>query len=188
MKVLDIELFSGPLRGARVDTWVVPVPLNERPLRAAAGELDWRMAGAISSALRGGSLTGTFQDAVLLPAAPPLSARRVLLVGTGAIEALPGRGVQDTFRNIAARLLGLRSERSMVALPAAIDLAGDAERALRGCLQVISAHRGDVSLCLGLPERPGLAEALLRASSHLADEALQRNVRLGVERVSASVH
>jgi hypothetical protein len=185
VKAVEIELFSGPITSVSADTFVVPIPSNERPLRCAAGELDWRVCGEISAQIASGAIEGKAHEAVLVPGLPPLAAGRVLLLGVGPAESLPGRGVQEAFREIAVRLLGLRSERAVIALPAALDLARDAERALRGCLQTVSSHRGDAALRLAVPDARPLGPALLRAAELLADEAQRRHVQLSIGRAAA---
>jgi hypothetical protein len=182
VKAVEIELFSGPITSASADTFVVLVPSNERPLRGSAGELDWRICGEISAQLAGGSLGGTAHEAVLVPAPPPLAASRMLLLGLGLIETLPGRGVQEAFREVCARLLGLRSERAVLALPASLDLVRDAERALRGCLQTLSSHRGDATLTLAVPDTRPLGSALVRATELVMEESRRRRVQIIVGR------
>ena len=94
MKRLDFELYSGSAVQVRCDTVVVPVPADERPLRAEAGWIDWRVCGAISSQLASGYMSGQKGEVVLLPAPAPLDATRLLLVGLGPSKRLDGRGLQ----------------------------------------------------------------------------------------------
>jgi len=180
VKQIEIEVFDGPLGELSVDTFVVPIPTNERPLRGTAGWLDWRLCGRISEEILSKNLTGATHEAVLLPAGPPLGAR-LMLLGIGAAELQPGRGVQDAFRDLSLRLLGLRSERALVALPAAIDLYQDSEACLRGCLQSMSAFRGDGLLRLVVSGTSRLARALSTAAVELEDEMRRRRVRVFVE-------
>jgi len=181
MKGIELEVVEGPFSQISADTFVVPVPSNERPLRGFAGQLDWRLCGRISEALRAGTVSGAPHEALLLPAAPPLHATRLMLIGIGLAETQPGRGVQDAFRDLSSRLLALCAERAAVLLPAAIDLVQDAESALRGCLQSMSSFRGEGVLRLALPGDRQLARSLWRAAENLLDDASRRQVRLFVE-------
>lgn len=180
MKSLRLELFAGTLTSAPGDTVVVPVPTNERPLRADAGLVDWRLRGEISQQLLSNAVTGALHEAILLPAPPPLMGTRLMLIGIGPCETLPGRGVQDAFRDIAQRLLALRSDRAVMALPKAIDLTQDAGAALRGCLQILSVRRGAGDLCLLFPGTPTSVRALSDALDEVSDDARRRQVHLGL--------
>ena len=181
MKGIEIEVVSGAFTRLAVDTLVVPVPSNERPLQGAAGWLDWRMCGQISQEIQGGHLSGEAHEALLLAGHPPVRASRVLLVGIGSAELLPGRGIQDAFRELTGRLMGLRSERAVVALPGSIDPLQDAEAVLRGCLQSASSSRGERVLRLMLPGSLQWLHAFREAAIELADETRRRQVLLMIE-------
>ena len=103
MKAVEVEVVEGSYSAMSADTFVVPIPSNERPLRGHAGRLDWRLCGAISEEILCGNLSGAPHEAVLLPGRPPISAPRVMLLGIGASELQPGRGVQDAFRELSSR-------------------------------------------------------------------------------------
>jgi len=185
VKGVAIEVWDQPLGQCPAPTIVVPVPSNERPLRGPAGWLDWRMCGRLSEEMLAGRLTGSLHEAVLLPGQPPFDASKVMLLGIGAAESLPGRGVQDAFRDLASRLLGLCCDHAIVALPASVDLTQDGESALRGCLQSMSSFRGDGWLHLMVPGGQRVASALRGAADDLCDEADRRRVRLEIDWVPA---
>ena len=46
---------------------MVPLFASERPLRAAAGRVDWRLCGRLSHLFAEGRLSGAVGEAVLLP-------------------------------------------------------------------------------------------------------------------------
>ncbi len=54
-----------------------------RPLGGAAGYLDWRMCGLLSSYLRRGTITGAAGEKVLLPCTGIAGAKRILVFGWG---------------------------------------------------------------------------------------------------------
>lgn len=81
-QILDMEgdaaLFQGKLQGL-----VATCYQNERPLQGLAGLLDWRLHGAISSALRRGALSGAAGECVYLPITRGDRLFHVLLLGMG---------------------------------------------------------------------------------------------------------
>ncbi len=82
------------------DALVVPVWSDVRPLRGAAGLLDWRLCGRLSQMIRDGRLSGTAGEKLLL-ATSRVPWQRVLAMGVGESIAFD----EDTFRSAAARCL-----------------------------------------------------------------------------------
>src|SRR5438093_7108686 len=79
----QIGLAPGPIERVRADVAVVPLFANERPLRAAAGRVDWRLCGRLSHLFAAGRLSGAVGEAVLIPGGGGIFAPRVLGVGAG---------------------------------------------------------------------------------------------------------
>ncbi|MBN2574642.1 MAG: hypothetical protein JXP73_08740 [Deltaproteobacteria bacterium] len=69
-------------RGPAADVLAVPVWSDLRPLRGAAGLLDWRLCGRLSQLLREGRLCGAPGEKLLL-ATNRIAWQRVLAVGVG---------------------------------------------------------------------------------------------------------
>lgn len=178
MKELRFKLFSEPVIHAPCDTLVVPVPADERPLRGEAGWVDWRVCGAISRQLASGYVGGERGEAVLLPAPRPLGAARILLVGLGPCARLEGRVLQRAFCLIADKLVGLRADNALLALPAAIDLVLDADLLVRGCIQTLSSIKGDASIRVGIAAANDRAAALEAAVASVAHDARSRRVAI----------
>src|SRR6185295_11900360 len=66
-----------------------------RPLRGAAGLLDWRFDGRLSALIVAGALTGGLGEQLLMPSNRRLPWRLVLAVGLGAsAEVDEARAVQ----------------------------------------------------------------------------------------------
>ena len=95
------------------DALVVPVWTDVRPLRGAAGLLDWRLNGRLSQLLREGRLEGETGEKLLF-VANRVPWRRVLTVGVGAetsfsedvFRASLG-AVLDAFRGLGIQSVGL---------------------------------------------------------------------------------
>ena len=94
MKLLELLLYPGPVSEAPGETLVAFIPEDERPLRGDVGMVDWRLCGALSHELISGFVTGAADEVVLLPLEGPFEARRVLTVGLGPCEKIPGRALR----------------------------------------------------------------------------------------------
>jgi hypothetical protein len=83
-----VEIYLLPLDLARWDQsvggdlFVIPVWSDVRPLRGAAGLVDWRLNGRLSECLREERFTGTLGERLLLPTRR-LPWRAVLALGLG---------------------------------------------------------------------------------------------------------
>jgi hypothetical protein len=78
-----LGLAPGPIERVPADVAVVALFAGERPLRAAAGRVDWRLCGRLSHLFASGRLTGVEGEAVLIPGGGGMRAPRVMGVGFG---------------------------------------------------------------------------------------------------------
>jgi leucyl aminopeptidase len=117
------------------DVLVVPLWADVRPLRGAAGLLDWRLNGRLSRLLREGRLEGTPGEKLLfLTTRVPWS--RVLTIGLGQTTSFS----EDAFRTSLAAVLdafrGLGLHSVGLALPGRDMDRITPERALRVLISV----------------------------------------------------
>ena len=115
-----MELRFKPLSLASLgtlETEVLCLPLfsDERPLRGAIGLIDWRLCGRLSELLVDGTMSGSVDEALLMP--PPerrLVAERLLIIGAGPRTAFDCRAL---LRRSLERVLALRVRTAAFALP-----------------------------------------------------------------------
>jgi hypothetical protein len=108
------------------DLFAIPVCTDVRPLRGAAGLLDWRLNGQLSSCLRDERFHGTVGEKLLLPTRRvPWSA--VLAVGIGDSSALDDDRVRSAASLILATARGLGQRRLAIAPPGRDLCRGPAE-------------------------------------------------------------
>ena len=81
-----LSLAPGPIERVHADVAIVALFASERPLRAAAGRIDWRLCGRLSHLFASGRLTGVEGEAVLIPGGGGMRAPRVMGVGFGERE------------------------------------------------------------------------------------------------------
>src|SRR5215468_4661081 len=95
----QLGLAPGPIERVRADVAVVALFAGERPLRAAAGRVDWRLCGRLSHLFAAGRLSGA------------IGARR-------AVIALPELEIA-----LGERLAQLARSVAIIELPAEIEIA-----------------------------------------------------------------
>lgn len=83
------------------DALVLPVFANDRPLRGAAGLVDWRLCGRLSRLVKAERASGDAGETLLLPPGRRLRFLRVLWFGLGDAKAY----TDDRFRSDVARIL-----------------------------------------------------------------------------------
>jgi len=109
------------------DAICVAVWSDVRPLRGAAGLLDWRLCGRLSALVAAGKVTGDDGEQTLFPTAARLPWRLVLALGAGPRSDFSDKRLQLTVRRALKAVKGLGARRLALALP-----ARDGERATTG--------------------------------------------------------
>lgn len=99
MRIEVCEATLESLDAAEADTLALFVG-PERPLQGLAGLADWRLAGALSRALRAGHYRGRSGEQLLVPSQGRLRIPRVFCFG---VEEPPGE--ETAFREVAYRAL-----------------------------------------------------------------------------------
>src|SRR5205814_6042297 len=102
-----------------LDSLCVFVGEDERPLRGAAGFLDWRLGGALSRVLVSGFFVGAPSDTLLLPTAGRIAIPRVFAIGVGRSAALTEEGLCAALRIAAQVLDKARAQAVALELPGA---------------------------------------------------------------------
>jgi hypothetical protein len=124
-------------RGPGGDALVVPVWSDVRPLRGAAGLLDWRLCGRLSQMLHDGRLTGVAGEKLLL-ATGRISWQRVLAVGVGESTAFDDAAFRQAMTCCLEALRKLGAHSMAIAFPGRdIDLVRP-DRAVRVFLDVLT--------------------------------------------------
>lgn len=107
-----------------VDTLVVLLLEDQRPLLGAAGLLDWRLVGWVNAQLLGGNVTGKKGERVLTHTLGRLPVARVVLMGMG-----PTQGAD------------LRLPDVLVDAGRVLEKAGAVSAALGACLPATVVHK-----------------------------------------------
>lgn len=125
----DLARWDGEGRG---ELLAVHIWEDVRPLRGAAGLLDWRLCGKLSGLIQSGRLTGVEGEQLLLPTAGRLPWRVAMVMGLGPRVGFSGARFRAAVLRLvaAARGVGVRElalappGRDIEALPArrALDL------------------------------------------------------------------
>jgi hypothetical protein len=142
------------------DALVVSIFSDERPLRGAAGLLDWRMAGRLTRWIRTGRLSGAAGEAVLFPPARKLRVGRVVVLGLGPARAFDDPSYRELVRGLAnrVRLLGVR--KLAMALPGRATGRIGARRAIEILLEEWRETAVDLVIIEAAAGQKEMAEAL----------------------------
>jgi hypothetical protein len=149
------------------DALCVPVWTDVRPLRGAAGLLDWRLCGRLSTMLASGKVTGAEGEQTLFPTAHRLPWRLVLALGGGARREFSERRFQACVRRAFDAAKGLGARRLALALP-----GRDGERAATGATATLTSRRALDLVLQELDATPAIVDEL----SVIAPAAVQKEL------------
>jgi hypothetical protein len=189
MSALHVGAAHAAIHRVRVELAVVGFFQDERPLQAAAGQVDWRLCGTLSHLIRAGRLDGKAGDAVLIPAGGGLFASQVMALGLGARHAFDLSAARSAIVDALARATALRVR--SVALPFPFAGRGDRDLGLDALLDGASEARraggdGFAPAVLALVSAPGARPELIRAlRAREATAPPGLRIRLPEERRSA---
>jgi len=108
LALLPIDLLRWD-RDGRGDLIVACIWSDVRPLRGAAGLLDWRLCGKLSALVQAGRLTGADDEQLLLPTGGRLPWRMAMVLGLGPSHGFTIARFRAAIERLrtAARGLGL---------------------------------------------------------------------------------
>lgn len=189
MSGLRVRAAEDALHRVRVDLLAVGFCEDERPLRGAAGRVDWRLCGALSRLIRADRVRGFRGDAVLMPAGGGLAAARVLALGLGPVARCDEAARREAVVEVLARTAALRLRSLALPFPFAGETDTE-EHELDALLEDAATHgEGGVAgdALLVLVGRAGRGAALidaLRARARSAPPGLR--IQLPEEPLRAS--
>ena len=127
----QLGLAPGPIERVRADVAVVPLFAGERPLRAAAGRVDWRLCGRLSHLFaRGTALRRGRRSGAASRAAAACARRACSAWARASARGSTRRRWASWVADALARRAGSRAQRAVIALP---ELEVRARRAARAC-------------------------------------------------------
>jgi cytosol aminopeptidase family protein len=128
------------LDALRSDVLALSLFESERPLRGAAGLVDWRMCGRLSRLLHAGRLGGASAEVTLLPPRPRLPFDKLLLVGLGRESDFGEETFVDAIERTFGALSSMRTHSSVLALPGRATGRISPERAMQLFVDLSAAH------------------------------------------------
>jgi len=141
---------------------------DERPLRGAAGRVDWRLCGLVSEQIAAGRIGGRAGESLLVPGSGTVRASRVMLLGLGPRRSFDAAQSFAASRDAAQRCLALSLSEFALAPPSlrSTDLARHAEAVLAGALEAVRRARAPLAMSLLAPpeEAARLARVLEAAA------------------------
>ena len=109
---------------------------DERPLKGTSGLIDWRMNGILSDLLKGGKMTGEWQETTLIPSHGRVIPRLILLLGLGKVRDYSTLRLRELFPRLFQTLRNLKISRICFSFPSNgkynVDCGKSAEVLLEG--------------------------------------------------------
>lgn len=128
----------------RAEALVLPFFAEERPMRGAAGLVDYRLRGQLSRLRIRGRISGDPRERVLVPGKPLTSFDKIFLVGLGPEAAITAASAEAACRSILAMLDGCLARSVAMVLPGRSTGRLDAEAALEALLRAsLGEHEQD---------------------------------------------
>lgn len=115
ISLLPVDVSRWDLAGGG-ELFVVPVWTDVRPLRGAAGLLDWRLNGWLSQCLREERFQGTAGEKLLVPTRR-IPWRAILAIGAGASGSFDEERCRVWLATLFSAAVGLGFRTAAVALP-----------------------------------------------------------------------
>jgi hypothetical protein len=164
------------------DALCVPVWTDVRPLRGAAGLLDWRMCGRLSAMLASGKVTGRQGEQTLFPTTHRLPWRLVLALGGGPRRDFSDTRFASSVRQALNALRGLGARKLALALP-----GRDGERATTGPTAALTSRRALDLLLETVDATPDIIDELTVIAPTAVQKELGEVLRLRAVRAAAVV-
>ena len=103
---MNVDVFLNDILTVPTDAVAVGFYEDVRPLKGAAGALDWILCGALSRLVRERRVRGALGDVALLTSSGKIPAGKVFLFGLGRRGDLAPESLQAAARTVAASLAG----------------------------------------------------------------------------------
>lgn len=152
MDVRFVPLELARIDQLRIEAVFLPFFEDERPLRGAAGLLDWRLCGALSELIRAGRITGARGELTLLLGNGRLPFDKVVLIGEGPSAAFNASVATAVTAQLLDAAKGLRLRGFACALPGRSRATVRASDATRWFLDAAGADAVEEVVVLDEPE------------------------------------
>jgi len=174
MDVRFVPLELSRIDQLRIEAVFLPFFDDERPLRGAAGLLDWRVCGALSTLLLGGRVTGARGELTMLLGKGRLPFEKVILVGEGPGEAFDAAVAAGVTAQMLDAARGLRLKSFACALPGRSRATVRASEATRWFLDAAADAAVDEVVVLDEPEAQRAMLPIIEAERRRARAVRER--------------
>ncbi len=139
---MDVILTTGGVEVQECDLLTLGFFQDERPLKGAAGWIDWRLNGKLSRFCIEGKLTGEWLEKTLIPSEGRISPRIILLLGLGKVKEYGAIRVRELSSFLWSVLEKMRVQSVCACLPCGEDYNVDGGKLMALFLEE-GAHRSD---------------------------------------------
>lgn len=174
MDVRFVPLELPRIDALRIEAVFLPFFEDERPLRGAAGLLDWRLCGSLSSLLVSGRVSGRLGELTMVLGRSRLPFDKVVLVGQGPGARFDAAVAGEVAGRVLEAARGLRLKGIACALPGRSRASVRASDAARWFLDAVDEDGIDDVVVLDEPEAQRAMQPIVEAERRRA-----RAVRVG---------
>jgi len=114
---LKTRLLSTDIDRIETEAVVLPFFSDERPLKGAAGLIDWRMRGKISKLISEGRISGAKGESTLILPDYRISAKKILMTGLGDSSRFNEMELKEAGSKIIQQITHINVKEFTVALP-----------------------------------------------------------------------
>jgi hypothetical protein len=106
MSSVTVKVVLQDIKKLATEALIVGFYEDVRPLKGAAGELDWLLCGALSSLILSKKLRGSLGDVALVTSRGKVPAEKIFLIGLGPRAGLTLTTLKSAARTAAASAVG----------------------------------------------------------------------------------
>ena len=134
---MRVERYTRSLDELETDVLVTTLFSTDRPPQGIGGLIDWRLNGFVSKRILDGTVSGKPYETVLIPLHRRLPARRLILLGTGALPQYKLADARHLSYQLGKTLHRLRVDDAAIYFSPACDerLPGETEHAVLDALE-----------------------------------------------------
>jgi hypothetical protein len=184
VRLLDLRQSSAPPDRVDASALVLGFFRDERPLRGAAGMVDWRLNGYVSRLLAGERLSGEARESTLVATQGRVRPPVVLFVGLGVRAHYGFDRITETLGNVTQKLQKLHIEEFALEVPGAfllgLDPAESAYNAVKGMVKILSASAAEGARLRVTFLSPAPIAARLRFGLRKAQSNFQGRVQIAL--------
>ena len=114
---MKAKILSEPIDKMLIDTLVLSIFKDEKPLKGANGLIDWRLCGRVSKLLMDKMISADYKESTLIFSVKDMMIKKMLIVGLGESKDFDDKRLYDISCFIADTLKKINIKKISLAIP-----------------------------------------------------------------------